>query len=394
MTMKYNLALTNLLSTASGTKVLTESELSSLVNENKTSSSVTVSGSEQLSLLFNLKARYNLDDLFYYRNAATTEDIVIFARQNDLDNWREVLYTVSGTKISATLSGTFDRYQTFNIVHTVSSGVAVPLEVEVYTSEEEVRFGSPSEGDVEDYPVGAGDSEQPIQEVFIRNVDNVDHEYFVLIEDNVSHNSVEVATASSGTFYGIRDNNIALPSSFPWSNGSFSGTEVDGSDRVVIVSGTEGIYYSPVFNISSLQGHRIFWEALVSGTAEVDTILDINAQNTVGVRLSNVSPEAPWVDGQLSMDSLWSTVSGSLPFVEYAKNTVVEPAYKDFVQFKVELSGDTEYPKLTSLGMEFPISITISGGDFSSVFVRTGEDVTSGSAELLAWYFEPRTLLN
>lgn len=392
--MKYNLATTNLLSTALGTKVLTEAELLSLVDGDYGSSPVTVSGTEQLSLLVDLKARYALTELIYYWTAATDENITIQARQNDLDIWYELSTTVSGSQISATLSGTYNKYQTINIIHSVNTGAANPLEVEVYISDDEVKFGSFSEGLVEEYPVSSGDTGNTAQEVFIRNIDDVDHDYFVLIETNDNHSPIEVAYEENGPYYTLRSNSIDIPATYSWTSGIFDNTQIDGSNRIAISTSISGTYYSPIIDISSLQGPRIFWDTTSSGSSVIDNLLDINAQHTIGARMSSVAPETPWVSGQTSTDSLWDVVSGTLPFCEYANNTILPPDYKNYVQFRVQLNGDTLYPKLNFVGLENPLAVTVSGGATESVFVRTTDDSKDGNAELITWYFESRPTLN
>jgi hypothetical protein len=392
--MKYNLALTHLLSTESGTKILTDTELSSLVNGNSGSSTVTVSGTEQLSLLIDLKARYSLEEVVYYSTAAAEETILIQGRQNDLDLWYELPITVSGSQVSATLSGTYNKYQTINIIHSVVTGTASPLEVELYTSDKEVKFGSFSEGAVEEYPVSSGDTGNTAQEVFIRNVDEVEHDYYILIEDNSSHSPVEVALEEAGPYYLLRDNSVTVPDTYSWASGIFDNTQVDGSNRVVITASVSGTYYSPIIDISSLEGPRIFWDATSSGSSIIDNTLDLNAQQTIGVRISDTVPEGGWSSGQTSTDSLWDVTSGTLSFNEYANNTILPPAYKSYVQFRVELSGDASYPKLNYVGLEYPIVVTISGGKTDSVFVRTTTDSKDGNAELVTWFFEPRARIN
>lgn len=394
MMMKYNLAITNLLSTASGTKALTDAELFSLVNGDTGSSSVTVSGSEQLSLLVDLKARYTMDELIYYRTSATDETVTVQARQNDLDIWYQIPTTVSGSQISATLSGIYNKYQTINIIHSVETGTASPLEVEVYTSDDEIKFGSFPEGPVEEYPVSSGDTDNTAQEVFIRNVDNVDHDYYVLIEADESRSPIEVAYEESGPYYTLRSNSIDIPTTYSWANGIFDNTQVDGSNRVIISTSISGTYYSPIIDISSIKAPRIFWDSTSSGSSIVDNLLYVNAQNTIGARISNTAPENPWVSGQTSTDNLWDTVSGSLPFIQYANNTILPPDYKNYIQFRVQLNGDTSYPKLNFVGLEYPLEVTISGGTTESVFVRTTNDSKDGNAELVTWYFESRPILN
>jgi hypothetical protein len=394
MTVKYNLVINNLLSTVSGTKVLTEEELISLSNGDEESSIVTLSATEQLSLLVDLKARYNLEKVVYYRTAATTEDIKVYARQNDLDIWYEIATTVSGSQILATLSGTYDRYQTVNVIHSVSEGTASPLEVELYTNDDDIKFGSVSEGFIEGYPLSSGDSENSPQEVFINNIDSVEHEYLVLIEDNEYHSAIEVSLNNNGPYYSIRDNSVSLSGTYPWSSGVFSNTTENGSGDIVISASTSGTYFSPVIDASSLTGPRIFWETTNSGLSVVDSFSDVNSQFTIGVRISNLAPEAPWTSGQTSSDGVWDVVSGTLPFLEFANNTILKPEYKNYVQFKVQFIGDTDYPKLHSLGLEYPLSVTVSGNQTSSVFVRSLEEGKEGNAELITWFFEPRTLLN
>src|SRR6187397_1720123 len=89
-TMETNLAKEKPVYYEVGTKVLTETQLSSLVDGVVDSGGVSISSGETLSIVCDLGARYSLSQIYYYRVRATSDTITVYGRQNISDAWTEL----------------------------------------------------------------------------------------------------------------------------------------------------------------------------------------------------------------------------------------------------------------------------------------------------------------
>jgi len=396
--MSYNLVPTNILISEEGFKLLTEAQLAELSDGTTLSGGPTIIAGETLSIVCDLKTGFNLDDAHYYRTAAASESITIYARQNEFDTWDIIPQSVSGAVVSASLSGTTDRYRFLKVEHGVNSGSAVAHELEVFTSDEEVLFGSQEQGNITSYDMGAGVEDIVPQLVFIKNPDSITQDFYALLDAEAQGAfSLEISSSIDGPYYKIYENAKEQPIGYPWAQGVFTNTEVSSGNVVTLTSGSSvGTYYTPILDLQNIDGRRFFWQATVSGTSEIDNTSFISNVPTVSVRFSDTTPESPWTDGQVSNDPNWSVVSGTLSFEEFSNNTILGQLYKRYFQAKIEFSGDDDVPALQSIGIESGIKVTISGGQAVPIYARVVDSsVPPGvAAAILSWYFDSRILEN
>lgn len=391
--MSHNLAAIAKIVTASGSKSLTDEELASLVDGVVDSNAINVSG-KTLVLVCDLGARYNLDIVKYYRDEAGSEGIKAFGKQSDDDVWKELTVTTSPSKVEIDLEGSSDKYRLLKIQHEVSSGTASVYELEVLSSDEEVKFGST--GSTTKASVQTGNDSSDAESIPIKNLDSVSHEYYVLIDAEKSGAEfLEVSQSGTGPFFSLYENSNNFPNDWSWGNGSFSNTQVT-SNKISLVSGTQGTYYTPVIDIQGAKGKRLYLKTTsISGSNRIDLTSPPTNRSAVSVRLSSTVPTGGWSDGQLAeSDPNWNTQSGTLEFVPYVYPTILEPRDElQYFQAKIEFesAADGETPVLEELGFEEAIKLTVPAGGQGDFYVKSlggkGKE-----ADLLVWYFESRAI--
>lgn len=392
--MSYNLAPINIITAASGSKSITENELEALSDSITDSGGPSIAATETLIVECDLKARYNLDDAFYHRTAATTETITVSVRQSNNEDWKSLPYTDNGSVLSIALSGTEDRYRFFRVQHYVSDGTATAHELEIFSSDEEILYGS--SGQYNNFDIGSGVVDIVTTSVDIYNTDSVAHDIYVLLDgDDTDSLSLELSS-DGNTYYELYETGKSIPSTFSWASGSFSGTEVSGDTVTLVPSSGTGAYYTPVLDLDGIEGRRLFWKATVSGTSKIDeSSLDSNVP-TISIRQSNTAPESPWTDGQISNDSNWSLVSGTLPFESVDNNTILEPRNYRYFQACVQLTGGDDIPVLEAVGIEEGLKLSVPPKSSEQVYVRVTSNTVSNSGltNLITWYLEDRTIQN
>jgi hypothetical protein len=372
-------------------KVLTEAQLSKIIDGNTSSDGIVLSSGESSSIVCNLNARYNLNNIIYYRSQATSEQVVFYGRQNLSDSWEQLDAIVSAASVSFSLSGSTNKYLEIKVIHQVISGTSTIYELEIYS--DDLNLGIGSIGTETDISVNYGTDTQLAQAVLVHNRTSSEKEFWCLLDPDASGSTeIKVSDFLSGTYYGLYEKGINLPDDFLFSSGYFVDTVVS-SNTVVLDSTTTGIYYSPVIDIQQHKGKRLFWKSTVSGTNEIDIQDSVNSLPTVGLRSSSTSPsDIGWVSGQLSVDSLWSVVSGTLSFSPHTNHTIIEPLSRRYIQFKVEFLSPSlgQTPILEKLGIEEGLNKTISANDNSNFYAKSYSSsyIRDTSAGLIVWFFE------
>lgn len=393
--MKVNLARAALTFSEAGPyKSLTEEQLASLVNGNVTTTGFTIS-SETASLICDLGARFRLFNIKYYRSPATSENISIFGRQG-LDSgffWEELHTVLFSDHVSVDLSSLPAKHRLIKIVHTVTSGSASVKELEIYSDDQHVLFGYPYT--IEKLSVDSGTDILGVETAYILNTSGAEQVFYVALDaDDVDSLGVDISLTSSGVFNPLYSTGLSIPDNYPWSSGYFDNTSVSLAG-LTISSGTSGTYYTPVIDISSLDGQRLFWQSTVSGTEFIDEFGQIDSDVTIGVRLSDLSPtDVGWSSGALSSDLNWDINTGSIPFEVFDNNRILPKAYKNFFQAKVSfISGaDGLTPVLHKIGIEEALSLIISNGSIGSIYVKSNltDHVFGRESGLIFWFFESR----
>lgn len=391
--MKFNLAEHRRIYVSTGPyKSLTEAQLETLRDGNTSSGGIAIS-SETMSIECDLGARYRLDEVVYYRDSATTENIAIFGKQGEGAEfiWVEIPHASDTNSVRADLSTLQDRYEFIRVIHTVTAGSATAYELQVFNDEDFVQFGEAGVATV--YSVDSGTSNLVPERISIYNPDNFEHRFYCLLDaEDVDSQVLATAPTSSGVFELLHGRGISMPEDVPWSSGHFVNTDEIGI-QVGLVSGTVGYYYTPVIDISSLEGRRFFWTSSSSENGEIDSTSSVDSVPTVEVRFSNETPtDVGWTSGQLSNDSNWDIDTGSLEFSPYDNNHILNPQYFNYFQAKVEflstVSGVT--PFLDSIGIEEAISVIIPPKSSADIFVKSesGEHIPGRKSNLIVWYFE------
>lgn len=394
--MRLNLAQTRRVFSDTGPfKSLTEAELELFVDGDTTVSGVPVAG-ETLAIICDLGARYRLDELIYYREAATLESVTIFGKQGTAVDylWEEVSFSGVGNVLTVDLASLSDRYEFVKVVHDVSLGTATVYEIEVFTQDGEILFGET--GQETAFSVDSGTDTLTPERVTVWNPDDTTHTFKILLEgEDEDSAGLSIGLTSSGAFDALYESGLAVPDDFDWPNGLFVNTE-EQNDTVILTAGqTSGFYYSPVMDISSLSGRRLFWKSTTSGTSEIDEQASVDSISSIGVRFSNTMPTEPgWISGQLSIDSLWAISSGTLSFDPYDNNHILNPQYFNYFQVRLEFFGETssQTPILEKVGIEQALSIDIAPQEFGEFYVKSshGDHTVGREAALLTWYFERR----
>jgi hypothetical protein len=369
---------------------LTEAQCASLTDGNTTSSGISITSGNSLSVICDLGARYDLYEVRYYRTRATTDTIAVAGRQTLIDTWDTL--TVSGTGNSAAFPAGVDKYRYIRLTHSVTAGTGTAFELEIYTDDREVHVGSQEQGEIGAYTIDTGTGDLTPLPVQIRNADPVAHDYYVLLDPTDTDSSdYALASGIAGPYRSLHETGINLPNTYAWTAGSFTNTSV--LSNKVRTTSTSGTYFTPVMDLGSIRGRRLFWKSTLSGTNQLDVDSRVDSQATVEYRMSNTAPTGAWTSGQLSTDSRWSVVSGTLPWSIAVNNEIMDPAYKRYFQARVEFHATTgQTPLLEMIGIEDAFVVHVEPGQSAPVYARsiTSQDKSGSNAALMVWYFEDR----
>lgn len=369
---------------------LSKDQLLSLVSDGNFDQDITVPQGSSLVFVVDLEARYNLSLISYQFTASNDFNVEIYGRQSVSSLWEPIPYTFEPGSVVADLSGYENKYQQFKVMQTSFVGTGYAGKLRIIPQSNFISVGSPEEGEVVSYAVASAVSSSIVTPVYVQNTGEEQRKVMCLVDPSYPNYSNVELSGDGFSFFGIYSRGVRIPSDYGWGAGVFSGTEEDfGAVSLVPASGA-GSYYSPVLDVSSFEGARIFWRAVVSGSNVIDSSDAVYQTPVVSFRASSYSPESPWTPGQVSSDSRWSVVSGTLPFEPVANSTILKKDYKGFIQFKVDFSGIDETPSLIELGVENPLSIDVDGSSYGSFKVRSSGASTlhSGNAGLLLWYNE------
>lgn len=395
--MRINLSSTRRLYAEVGPyKALTEGDLQLLVDGVTSGTSIAVAA-ESLAVTCVFGARYSLSELVYYRDAATTETVTFFGKQGDQGyTWEEILDTqVSSDKITIDFTQVIGHFEQIKIVHTVTTGTSQVYEVELWADGTQVLFGSLGQETV--FSVDAGTDTLLPEPIKVYNPASVLADFYCVVDHNTSNpEGTTLGLGPSGPFYGVYSTGISVPSQFSWASGVLSNV-TESAGTLTLTSGTYGYYITPVIDLDTVEGRRLFWQATVTGTASIDDLSRDDSVPTIGVRFSDSPPtDVGWVSGELSIDSIWSVVSGTLPFVPYDNDHILRTSYLRYFQAKVDLlavtDGDT--PILEKVGVEQGHKLTIGPQAYQSIYAQSNysNHVVGRTSGVLVWSPEFRNI--
>lgn len=297
--MKYNLIRNSYFRSGSAGNVdLSWAELESLMDQNLTSSGVTLTTSGILYLETDLSQRIKVDGIrLYASDLSKSSNINFYYKNAESDS-----YT-----LLTTYSGAFYYYTTIidpsapQFMRVTVSGIAVELyEFLLYNDDYIVAFGQDGQAYAEyldNTPVGeAGDS----QAVAIYNNDTsaIPVTGYTTIDytDTDADSYIKISASENGTYRGVEDGvlveNNNLASTYIWDMGQYDNTKID-SDVLMLNNKSllVGDYMSPIFKKDDAYSSSYF---IVDGTT-VSGITSISYDSgsyngTIRVRNSHIVP--------------------------------------------------------------------------------------------------------
>ena len=376
-------------------KSVSQEDLQLLVDGDTSVTGIDVS-SETLALICDLGSRYRVSRIVYHRDEATSESIQLWGRQGPTEDyeWESIsLTTVESTYVEIDLSSVASKFRELRLRHAVSTGTSTVYELEVFASDRDVEFGY--SGEYEKMSVDSGQCVNVVEGIPLFNPTTSPQTFYALLDaDDADSFGVKTSLTSSGVFAGVYERGVNIPADFPWGNGSFVSTAISGTS-VALASGTlSGKYYTPVIDISGLDGRRFFWDATLSGSNVVDSP-SVDSVFTVEIRLDNTMPsDIGWSSGQLSDDSNWSLASGTLPFIPIDNNHIFSSDYFDYFQACVTFDSTVmwETALLNSIGVEEGLAFVIPAKDSATIYLHSShqDHYTGRETGLLTWFFESR----
>jgi len=382
MSYKLTSIITN---TGAGTRELTIEELEALTDGGTGAVGASLDPYEVMEIQGDLNNRYSVGSLNYFHSGSGVVRIYV---SESLGLWFEVTGIAESWGTSASFSDYSPRWVKIN--HEVGSGSVDAYEVEFHSASGDILFGN--EGQYSSYGLDlTGAFVQPIQ---IFNNTLLERDMNVFMNDSNSSDLdsfLYIGLTTSGTFYRKHENGLCFPDDFSWDSGYHSGTVTTVSGHLTL-SGTltEGVYYSPVFSLSSIEDSRFYWEYDTT-VGHIDYESSVDSESCFGVRYSSTSPSGGWVDGSLAEDAdyYWSTVSGVLEFKPINNHGILELREMGYLQFYVTLSGSPS-PYIYKAGIEKPLVISgISPQSYGRVYIASSLGALSGSqTNLISWYKE------
>jgi len=216
---------------ASGTQFVTIQERNSLVDEDFTSTALTVSGGELVALRADFGARIKLDEIQYYTDEPTVSGFSFSVSDDDV------------TYFDITMTGTPPRYAGFvpisavsgspryvRLEHFPASGVdALVQEWRATNDEDLVDFGSDgtqTEAEIVDSPIGK--PSDTVTELQLFNQFSKSATGFVFIDEtgDPADDNIEIALSASGPWFGRNTLNSVQPDETPWEKGDFNTGEL------------------------------------------------------------------------------------------------------------------------------------------------------------------------
>ena len=315
--VQYNLirngSLQALTSSGTGDIALSFSQLEKLQDQNLTSSGVSVAISGTLYLEADLSQRIKVDGIRLYADDLTKSSNIEFAFKNSSG----ASYTPLSTSVSSYYSTTIADPSAPRFVRAVISGTSMGLfEFQIFNDDTIVAFGDDGQLFAEylqSTPIGTVGTPQAIS-IFNNGTSTIPAVAYTSIDYTATSgdNYVEISTSINGTYFSIDDGALIEDdkdnSTYKWSMGSFSNTEVN-ADKVIVTAPTVGTYTTPIFELTDNNQASYF---VIDGntTAVSDSIsFDENVFNgTIRVRSSNTKPidieEVYWVYDDNAIDDI------------------------------------------------------------------------------------------
>jgi hypothetical protein len=368
--------------TGNGTIEVSEEDLNLLAADPHVGS-ITITGSYSVSLLADFNNRMYINEFEVYTTASKNFIAVYGATSSGVLTQLTTQTCTSGVKVIPEDYYTYIRLDIFPNSNVLLYGISEDL------TNSDIKFGI--YGNETSYGIDRLFSEP--QEIKIKNDSSNILDFYVFLNGDSEHSSVELSAESSGVFYSLYEKGLSIPNSFSWYSGEFINTVISGSSLVLSGSNTVGYYVSPVFTIENFSVIRPFFEITGDGYLDFPEISE--GYRNIGVKFSNNAPTVSWSNGNLPdpADPEWSFDSGSLSFIPYSSDQPLTARYNDsslYVQFYFALysyiPGTT--PFVSKIGVEYPTTVSgILPASTGSVFSRVyPQDISIINSCLLEVY--------
>ncbi|MBD3260714.1 MAG: hypothetical protein GF334_03420, partial [Candidatus Altiarchaeales archaeon] len=218
--------------TFSGSQVANEAQLSALADENTSVAAITVSATENIDLTADLGARWKLGRLELYTDESTIGNVTMEISDNNVD-FHGVTLTGSpnmyvGDIPDSTVSGA-PRYIRYR--HAASTATDV-FEWKAINDDTIVDFGvdgSQTQAQIDDAPVGRPSDKVTELKLFNRYGKSGTASVFVDNTGAAADELIEVATTTTGPWFGRVISDTVQPDRVPFTSGTLDNTQVVGA---------------------------------------------------------------------------------------------------------------------------------------------------------------------
>ena len=254
--MNYNLIrnsyFDSLTTSGTGNVDLTWAQLESLMDQNLTSSGVTLTTSGILYLETDLSQRIKVDGIrLYADDLSKSANINFYYKNTESDNYTLLTTYSDASSYYTTISGASAP----QFVRVTVSGIAVELyEFLIYNDAYIVAFGQDGQTYAEyldNAPIGEEGDSQVIA-IYNNDTGAIPATGYTTIDytGTDADNYIKISASENGTYRGIEDgammedNNLA--STYIWDMGIYIDTTTSGNDLALDGTGLIGTYTSPI----------------------------------------------------------------------------------------------------------------------------------------------------
>jgi len=258
--------------TISGTQTVALDQIDALVDEDFSTTAVTITGGEFIGLDADLGARWKLDRIEYYTDDPTASGITMEISDNDLE-YSIVTMTGSPPLYIGDIpdSTVFGAPRFIRLTHSGAADVDVQ-EWRAINDDSLVDFGSDgtqTEVEISDAPIGRPSEELETLALFNRFEKTATGFVFIDDTDTEADDEIQIAANSSGPFFGRTTIDGRQPDVTPWQLGELTNTRI-------VSSGS----YSVDFQNGSAKGWTTtgFFSSTISGGIFVGTTSTLTPQ--------------------------------------------------------------------------------------------------------------------
>jgi hypothetical protein len=233
--------------------------LSALADGDFVTTAVTITGGEFIALEADLGARWKLNRIEYYTDAATASGIAMEISDNHLD-FSTVTLTGSAPKYvgdipDSTISGA-PRY--IRLTHNASINTLV-REWQAINDDTLVDFGpdgNQTEVEIGDAPIGKPSEEVETLTLFNRYNKTATGFVFIDNTNTAADDEIQISASSNGPFFGRTTADGRQPDITTWNEGVTSNTVIvsSGSYRVDFLDGTDKDWTATGFSTATISG--------------------------------------------------------------------------------------------------------------------------------------------